>query len=127
MQLGSLIAPSALALFLLSCSPVFAADPDIVKIKLEAGNFVLEPANIKITKGQSIKWVPVEKDPDLAAVIHHLVPKTPDDAFKETGEFNNVNPPTQEFEKVGEINYFCTRHPGTMIGTIKVEAAETGK
>ena len=108
---------------LLTCLPQSAsgADPEIVEIKLSAGNFVLVPAQKEIKEGQSIKWVPV----DLPDVEHHLKARspTPDDAFEETDDFDGDNPPMQAFNKTGEINYLCTKHPKSMRGTITVKPA----
>jgi plastocyanin len=114
---------SAISFLFLMTLPAPAADPQTVEIKLQAGKFVLSPAQKEIKKGQSIKWKPV----DLPNVTHHLKPKTPQDAFKETDDFNGSNPPTQTFETDGTINYFCTKHPASMIGSITVVPAETGK
>jgi plastocyanin len=100
--------------------PAKANDPVIVEIKLEQGHFVLVPAEIKITAGQSVKWVPIEKDFDVA---HHLAPATSSDAFEETHDFDSSNPPTRTFNTPGVVHYFCKKHPKTMVGTITVTPA----
>lgn len=88
-------------------------------VKNDAGKFVFSDTDAKIDAGQSIKWV--AKDGDVA---HQLVPDSDDDAFKDTGEFDGSNPPTQKFPKAATIKYHCAIHPKSMKGTITVAGAK---
>lgn len=125
-QLFSIGLRSGLAMILLIClqqAATAADDVTTVKIVRDAsGNFVFDNPDVKIVAGQSITWVALD-----AQVPHRLVadPANPT-AFKDTGEFNSSNPPTQKFDSPGVIKYFCLIHPATMRGTITVTAAESG-
>ncbi|MGH6826381.1 cupredoxin domain-containing protein [Methyloceanibacter sp.] len=94
-----------------------------IEFRDSEGNFFFKKgdADIEMNVGDTVKWEP-------EGGRHHMVADSPASAFEETIDFTKINPQERTFDKaVEEIKYHCIRHPDTMIGTIKVKAAETGK
>jgi plastocyanin len=119
--LGSLLAVG-LTLALQPSAPAQEKEKVVDIVKDGNGDFVFVEKDITIKVGQSVKWVPKDRGK------HNLVPNTPKDNFKETGDFRvpltgtTPETATQKFDKVttDAINYRCKYH-GTMKGTITVK------
>ena len=112
---------AGLGLMLWQQQPAPAADDvqTIEIIKNAEGKFVFSAPAAEINAGEFVKWVAKDE-----GVTHQLVPDTKDDAFKDTGAFDDTNPPTQKFKSGGVIKYHCAIHPKSMKGTITVTSAE---
>jgi len=129
---GSICLGGLLVIGLLLWQPQARAADDTTTINIIPGPTtpVLDPTDVTITAGQSIKWVPQE-----GHIPHHMFQTQimPDGKVEEikaiTPEFNRNAPAsepetsTHKFETsdTGTINYRCHIHPKTMIGTITVK------
>jgi plastocyanin len=125
---GSICLGGLLVIGLLLWQPQARAADDTTTINIIPGPTtpVLDPKNVTISAGQSIKWVP---QPQEGGIPHHLfqIQIMPDGTAKEikeiTSEFNrnDFETATHKFETSGTINYHCQIHPKTMKGTITVK------
>ncbi|MGH6835573.1 MAG: cupredoxin domain-containing protein [Methylocella sp.] len=100
---------AATGLLLWQQQPVSAAETVKVDIR-NAGGFKFFPADVKISAGDTIQWVP-------AAGTHNLVG---DNGFNNVPDFDPPVTPTQIFNTPGTIKYHCIYHK-TMTGTITVK------
>jgi plastocyanin len=127
---GSICLGGLLVIGLLLWQPQARAADDTTTVNIIPGPTtpLLDPTDVKITAGQSIKWVP---QPQEGGTPHHLfqTQKKPDGKVEETTEItpefnrNDFETATHKFETSdrGTINYRCKIHPKTMIGTITVK------
>merc|ERR1711886_20133 len=81
-------------------SVAFAAQAADVKLGSDAGGLVFEPAEITISKGDSVTWINNRGTP-------HNVVFDEDDVLSAAGEKH-----TAKFDVAGEYGYYCEPHQG---------------
>jgi plastocyanin len=104
---ASLVTAAFLAMTLISCEPLRAAQPSQVVIK----DFMFVPTTLTVKAGTTVTWANKDEEP-------HTV-------FSDTGLFRSNAMDTGEafsfkFDTPGTYHFLCTIHP-RMVGTIVVE------
>jgi len=96
-------------------APAFAAETKEVMMGTDAGQLVFVPANAKVCKGDSVKWIMVKAGPHNVIFDEEAVPEGVDAAglsmpepIGEEGESWS-----QTFNTAGTYEYYCEPHRST--------------
>ena len=105
-------------------SVAFAAQAADVKLGSDAGGLVFEPAEITISKGDSVTWINNRGFPHNVVFDEDDVPGgvnvdklSAEDLLNAAGEKH-----TAKFDVAGEYGYYCEPHQGAgMVGRVIVK------